>query len=398
MKALSNITVIDLTHMLSGPYAGMLLADLGADTIKVEPLRGEATRELLKNSPEYSREGMGAYFLTLNRNKKSVAIDLKSEQGREVFYKLVEQADVVLNNFGTGVPERLGIDYEQLAKHNPRIITCSITGFGETGPDPKRPAFDLVAQGMGGGMSITGEPGGEPLRAGIPIGDLGGGVFAVIGILSALQARQHTGRGQHVDISMMDCQLSLLNYMGTMQLMSGIDPGPMGNSHFVHVPYGTFRTKSRYLIIAVLSDKFWENLVELLDDDDLRNPEFATQPGRWAAQGFINARIQEHFDREPCEYWLQKLGEYRIPCAPVNKFSDAFNDPQAQARNMVVEVPLATGEKIRQPGNPVKFSDTNEESYSTPPTIGQNTNEILCQRLGLSVEQVEKLRGEGVIN
>lgn len=397
MKALSNIVVIDLTHMLSGPYAGMLLADLGADTIKVEPLHGEGTRELLKNSADYSRDGMGAYFLTLNRNKKSIAIDLKTEAGLELFYELVEKADVVLNNFGTGVPERLGIDYEKLSKRNPGIITCSITGFGETGPDPKRPAFDLVAQGMGGGMSITGEPGGEPMRAGIPIGDLGGGVFATIGILAALQARQHTGRGQHVDISMMDCQLSLLNYMGTMQMMSGIDPEPMGNKHFVHVPYGTFQTKTRYLIIAVLSDKFWANLVEMLDDEELRNSDYDRQPGRWAAQEFINARLQEHFNRESCEHWLQKLGEYRIPCAPVNNFSDAFSDPQALARNMVVEVPLASGEKVRQPGNPVKLSDTGDDSYTPPPSLGEHTSEVLEKRLGWSAERVEQLRRDKVI-
>ena len=397
MKALKNLVVIDLTHMLSGPYAGLILADLGADTIKVEPLHGEGTRELLKNAPEYSRDGMGAYFLTLNRNKKSVAIDLKSEEGLEIFYKLVETADVVLNNFGTGVPQRLGIDYETLSKRNPRIITCSITGFGETGPDPKRPAFDLVAQGMGGGMSITGEPGGEPLRAGIPIGDLGGGMFAVIGILAALQAREHTGRGQHVDISMMDCQLSLLNYMGTMQMMSGINPGPMGNFHFVHVPYGTFRTKTRYLIIAVLSDKFWSNLTELLNDDVLRDPRYDRQPGRFADRDFINERLQGYFEQEDCDYWLRKLGEYRIPCAPVNRFSDAFSDPQALARNMVVNVPLQNGETVPQPGNPVKLSDGGEDSFTPPPTLGQHTTDILRERLGFSDQDLKKLRDGKII-
>ena len=276
MRALEGITVLDLTHMLSGPYCTMLLADQGARTIKVEPPgKGEGTRRLPEKDPDHSRDGMGAYFLTLCRNKESVAIDLKSEKGLEVFYALVARADVVVSNFGAGVTQRLKIDYERLSKINPRIVTCAISGFGETGPFPNRPAFDLVAQGMGGGMSLTGFPDGEPLRAGIPIGDLAGGMFGTIGILSALQARHTTGRGQHVDISMFDAQLSLLNYMATMYLMSGQSPGRNGNGHFVHVPYDTFRTRTRHLIIAVIADSGWANLVDLLGDDELRNPQFA---------------------------------------------------------------------------------------------------------------------------
>ena len=241
MRALESIVVLDLTHMLSGPYCTMLLADLGARTIKIEPTgEGEGTRRLLENSPEYSRAGQGAYFLILCRNKESVAIDLKRDAGLTLFYDLVRKADVFVSNFGAGVTERLKIDYSRLSGINPRVITCGIFGFGETGPFPNRPAFDLVAQGMGGGMSITGYPQSEPLRAGIPTGDLAGGMFGAIGILSALQARSITGRGQHVDISMFDCQLSLLNYMATMYLMSGEAPGRNGNGHFVHVPYNKY--------------------------------------------------------------------------------------------------------------------------------------------------------------
>lgn len=396
-KPLQGITVIDLTHMLSGPFAGMHLADLGAETIKVEPLKGEGTRELLKNSDDYSASDMGAYFFTLNRNKQSVSIDLKSEAGLQLFYQLVEQADVVINNYGVGVPAKLKIDYEHLKQVNPRIITCSITGFGETGPDPKRPAFDLVAQGMGGGMSITGHEGGSPLRAGIPIGDLGGGMFAVMGVLAALQARSSTGRGQHVDISMLDCQISMLNYMASMYLMSGKNPEPTGNGHFVHVPYNTFRTQARHIIIAVLSDKFWLNLVEMFNDDALRDETFHTQPGRFANKEFINQRVQALFEQQTCEHWLARLKEYRIPSAPVNDFEHALSDPQVTERDMIVPITLPNGETVKVPGSPIKLSESNEQSYSTPPHLGEHTDTVLAEKLSMTPAQIAELRAIGAI-
>ena len=398
MRALEGITILDLTHMLSGPYGTMLLADMGARTIKIEPPgRGEGTRRLLEGSDLFSRSGMGAYFLTLCRNKESVAIDLKSEQGRELFLGLAQKADIVVSNFGAGVLERLGIDYANLSKVNPRIITCAISGFGETGPMPHRPAFDLVAQGMGGGMSLTGHADSEPLRAGIPIGDLAGGMFGAIGILSALQARSRTGLGQHIDISMFDCQLSLLNYMGTMFLMSGVPPERSGNGHFVHVPYNTFRTRTRHLIIAVITDNFWTNLVDLLGDEALRRPEFATQPGRLAQKAFIEERVQAVFETQSCEHWLEALAKYRIPAAPVNDLEHAFADPQAVARNMTVTVPLPGGKSVREPGNPVKLSGTYEDVYTMPPELGQHTQSVLAEFLGLGKAEVEGLAARGTV-
>lgn len=397
MRALEDIVILDLTHMLSGPYGTMLLADMGARTIKIEPPgKGEGTRRLLEHDPDYSLHGMGAYILTLGRNKESVSVDLKSQAGLDLFYRLVEKSDVVASNFGYGVARRLGIDYETLSRINPRIITSSITGFGETGPAPDRPAFDLVAQGMGGGMTITGHPG-EPMRAGIPIGDLGGGLFSVIGILSALHARTLTGKGQHVDISMFDCQLSMLNYMATMFMMSGKQTEPNGNGHFVHVPYNTFRTKTRHIIIAVITDNFWQNLVDLLDDDALRQEAFLKQPGRLASKDFIEARIQQAFDREPCEYWLEQLAKRRIPAAPVNDFAHAFADPQALARNMKIDVTLPTGETVHQPGNPVKLSQTYDDVFTPPPTIGQNNDDTLRELLDLSSSDIATLRANGTI-
>jgi crotonobetainyl-CoA:carnitine CoA-transferase CaiB-like acyl-CoA transferase len=396
-RPLEGITVIDLTHMLSGPYATMLMADLGARTIKIEPPgAGEATRKLLQDTPEYARDGMGAYFLTLCRNKQSVALDLKAPAGREVFYELVQHADVVVSNFGVGVLERLEIDHVRLAARNPQIITCAISGFGETGPARDRPAFDLVAQGMGGGMSLTGLEGGEPLRAGIPIGDLGGGVFAVVGVLSALQARRTTGQGQHVDISMFDCQLSLLNYIATMHLMSGLLTERAGNGHFVHVPYNTFRTRTRPLIVAVITDAFWAELVNLLGDDGLRPEEFAKQPGRLAAKEFIESRVQAAFEQDTCEQWLEALALRRIPAAPVNDISHAFEDEQALARNMRVSVPLPGGGHVDEPGNPVKLSLTGDEVFSAPPRLGEHTAAVLTS-IGITPARLRELSDGGVI-
>ncbi|MEO8225592.1 MAG: CoA transferase, partial [Gammaproteobacteria bacterium] len=264
--ALEHITVLDLTHMLSGPYGTMLLADLGARTIKVEPPgTGEGTRRLLENDPDNSRDGMGAYFLTLNRNKQSVCVDLKSEAGRAVFMDLVRHADVVFDNFSVGVPQRLGIAYASLSKVNPRIITCSVTGFGQTGPHTDLPAFDQVVQAMGGGMSITGLPEVGPMRSGIPIGDLCGGLFGAIGVLAAIAQRAQTGRGQHVDVSMLDAQISMLNYMATMHLLSGQIPRAIGNAHFVHVPYNSFPTADGHVIVACIGDAFFERFAKFID-------------------------------------------------------------------------------------------------------------------------------------
>lgn len=398
MQALNGIVVLDLTHMLSGPYGAMLLSDLGARTIKVEPVeQGEGTRALLAGDPEYSREGMGAYFLTLNRGKESVAIDLKSAQGREVFFDLVRQADVVIDNFSVGVPARLGIDHAALSKVNPRIITCSITGFGETGPDIHRPAFDQVVQAMGGGMYITGEPDSAPLRSGIPIGDLGGGLFGAMGILAALAAREKSGCGQHVDISMLDAQISMLNYMATMYLMSGNIPGRIGNSHFVHVPYNTYRTSDGHVIVACIGDAFFERFLTVVDHPELKKPEYLRQPARLADKALIDGLINEVFVTQNSAYWLEKLRAARVPCGPVNDFAQALNDPQVVARDMVIEVPLPTGGTVRMPGNPIKLSDAEPVSYTAPPRLGEHTIPVLTGLLGYDDKRLAELRAAGAI-
>ena len=294
MKALSDIVMLDLTHMLSGPFAAMLLADLGAQTIKVEPPGGgEMTRGLLAEDPRYAYKGMGPYFRTLNRNKKSVSIDLKRDEGRALFHELAAKADIVVNNFRPGVPERLGIDHATLAALNPRIVTCSVTGFGEEGPDCDRTAFDVVAQGYGGGMSITGEAGGPPIRAGVPMGDLSSGLFGAVAMLAALHAREVTRRGQHIDLSMQDCQVSLLSYIAAMHLLSGEVPRQFGNAHPIYVPYNAFPTRDRWLIIAVVKDDQWARLRDVLGNPALKDARFDGYEGRRDHREEVDGGITE---------------------------------------------------------------------------------------------------------
>ena len=305
--------------------------------------------------------------------------------------------DIVINNFGAGVPQRLKIDHEHLSKVNPRIITCSVTGFGSNGPNYKRPAFDQVAQAVGGGMSITGTDPENPVRAGIPIGDLGGGAFSVMGILAALYERERSGLGQDVDISMVDCQVSLLNYMATMYFLSGENPHPIGNSHFVHVPYNSYRCSDGFIIIAVITDNFWHNLKQVVNVPEFDDPKYDTQPYRLADKAFIDAKLAEVLITNTQAHWLGQLEEKRIPCAPINTFSQTLSDPQVLHRNMVVELQHPNGQTTKGPGNPIKLSRNNEESYTPAPLKGQHTDEILADLLGLDAQQIETLRARETI-
>ena len=398
MKPLEGIKVLDLTHMLAGPYAGMVLADLGADVVKVEPLgTGEMTRGLLSDDPNNSFKGFGAYFLTLNRNKKSVSLDLKDAQGLDVFYDLVKSTDVVLNNFSAGVVKKLKIDFDHLSKINSKIITCSITGFGETGKHSSRPAYDQIVQAYSGGMSITGADASTPTRAGIPIGDLGSGLFSVIGMLSALLSREKTGKGQHLDLSLLDVQISLLTYMATMQTLSGVNPEPIGNAHFVHVPYNSFTTKDGFVVIAVITDAFWQGLLNIVDVDNLRKEEFKSSIGRLQNQKFIESELNKKLSTETSEHWINALNSAKVPCAPINSFSQALSDEQVIHRNMVVEVEHPDGGIVKMPGNPIKLSYTDEDSFSPPPHLGQHTKETLIEWCNYSESEINELIKKKVI-
>ena len=398
-KPLNNIKVLDLTHMLSGPYGSMILADLGCEVIKIEPpQKGEGTRRLLENDPDYSHNGMGAYFYTLNRNKKSVAIDLKNKKGIEIFYKLVSKADVVLSNFSAGVTKKLKIDFDALKEINPKIITCTVSGFGETGPNFQRPAFDQIAQALGGGMSITGLSAKDPMRAGIPIGDLGGGMFAVMGIQAAIISRNETGFGQHVDISMLDCQISMLNYMATMHTMSGIIPEPIGNSHFVHMPYDTFLTKDYPIVIAAVGDQFWQRLLKIFKDPELKNPLYEKAFERQKDKEKIAAIMQKELSEETSQHWLHELEKESVPCARVNNLEQAINDEQIQYRKMVVDVPHPEGGSVKVPGNPIKLSSITDEQFTSPPLLGEHTKEILEDWLDFKDEELIELDKQQIID
>lgn len=395
-RPLQGFRVIDLTHMLSGPYAGMILADMGCETVKVEPPgTGEGTRRLLETDPANSVEGMGAYFFTLNRNKRSVAIDLKSPEGHAAFLELVKVADVVLDNFSAGVTGRLGIDHHSLAAVNPRIVTCSVTGFGETGPSFQRPAFDQIVQALGGGMSITGSGPGDAMRAGIPIGDLGGGMFAVMGVQAALLARERSGRGQHVDISMLDVQVSLLNYMATMVSLSGQIPTPIGNSHFVHTPYNSFATADDDIIIAVIGDRFWPATVDVVGEPALAEPRWATAGERLKDQKQIEQLIAARLVEQPAAHWLERLEAARVPCARVNNLRQAMDDPQVRHRNMIVEVQHPHGQAVEVPGNPIKMSEDDAEQFTPPPLLGADTSAVLSDWLGWTDDRIAAGKAAG---
>lgn len=395
---LSDVRVLDLCHMLAGPYAGQLLADLGADVVKVEPVAGDPTRRLLATDPRYVVDGQGAYFATLNRNKRSVALDLKAPAGRAVFERLVATADVVLSNFSVEVTERLRLRNVDLVAHQPRLVTVAISGFGASGPRRDQVVFDVVAQAMGGGMSLTGEPGGAPLRAGVPVGDLSSGLMAVISVLTALRVRDRTGDPQHVDLAMHDTQLSLLNYIATMHTMSGLVPEPQGNAHPVHVPYDTYRAADGWLVVAVIFDPMWPRFLEATGFSELDVPEHRTAPGRRANRAHIQSVVATRFVERSRDEWVERLVAARVPCAPVNGVDEALRDPQTLARNMRIAVPGPDGGVSEQVGNPVKLSSLPDPPPMRPaPRLGEHTEAILIEELGLSADDVARLLADGVI-
>ena len=398
MKALSDIVMLDLTHMLSGPFAGMLLADLGAQTIKVEPPgTGEMTRGLLGDDPRYSYKGMGPYFLTLNRNKKSVCIDLKRLDGRALFHELAARADIVVNNFRPGVTERLGIDHATLSAINPRIVTCSVTGFGEEGPDCDRTAFDVVAQGYGGGMSITGEAGGPPIRAGVPMGDLTSGLFGAVAMLAALHARDVTGQGQHIDLSMQDCQVSLLSYIAAMHLLSSEVPRQFGNAHPIYVPYNAFPTRDRWLIIAVVKDDQWARLRGVLGKNAaLEDARFDGYEGRRDNRDEVDGAITQALAARGLRRMARAHARGPGALRPRERRGPRAS-PTCRCRpaTMVVEIEHPEGGSFRTTGNPIKLSGSPGESYGPPPLLGQHTDEVLAGLCGKSGEELARLREAG---
>jgi len=386
---LRGVRIIDLSMMLAGPSGSMLMGDLGAEIIKVEPLDGDETRV---SPPHFYAENMSAYYWSINRNKKSVVINLKSPEGRQVLYDLVAKADVVYDNYRPGVLERLQIDYETLKKYNPQIICCSISTYGYTGPYRDRPGYDLIVQAVSGGMSITGEPGGSPVRAGIPIGDLVGGLLGVHGVLAAYIHRQKTGEGQRLEVSLLDGQVYLLTYIAQYYYHSGKVPGPIGAGHQSLVVYQAFKTKDIRIVIVAHQDHHFQRLCKALGKPEwAEDPRFNSRVKRLENKSLLIPMMEAHLMTRPGDEWLEKIHQAGVPAGPINTLDRVLSDPQVLSREMIQETDGPGKEKIKILGNPLKFDKTPVDTFTRPPRLGENTREVLANLLGYSSEKIESL-------
>jgi crotonobetainyl-CoA:carnitine CoA-transferase CaiB-like acyl-CoA transferase len=375
---LSGVRIVDMTRALAGPYGTMLLGDLGAEVIKIEEPSGDVTRP----TGGTKRPGMGAYFLSVNRNKRSVVLDLKNPEGKAVFYDLVKIADVVIDNFRPRALRKLQCDFDDIKAYNPKIISCSISGYGHTGPDQDLPAYDLVVQARGGGMSITGEPGRAPVKMGLPVGDLAAGMFAALAISAALHHRERTGLGQKLDVSLLDCQISLASYLAAYYFIDDIIVGPQGSRHENIAPYEAYPTKDIWIVVACTSQRFWEAFCRALELEELiTDPRFEDRYYRRDNIEELAPILTERFQQKTCDEWIALLQKEDVPCAPVNPIDRALNDPQVLARNMIVDMEHPKVGKFKLPGNPIKSSLT-EDVFVSPPELGEHTDEVLRGELG----------------
>ena len=397
MKALEGIRVLDLTRALAGPFCTLMLGDYGADVIKIEiPGSGDDTRTW--GPPFVGDES--AYFLSINRNKRSLTLNFKEEKAREIFLKMVKDADVVVENFTPGVMDRFGLSYDALKAVNPGIVVCSISGFGQTGPYRSRPAYDQIMQGISGLMSITGEPDGEPQKVGIAVADIGAGMWAAFAVMAAIHNRSHKGegQGQHIDISMMDAQVAWLTYQAGNFFANGTAPKRLGAAHPNLVPYQAFMCQdNKYLNLAVGSERIWDRFCEGMGMPELReNPDYKTNIERAQNRAEIVPYLQEIFIKQPVAHWVEKLQAVSVPCGPINNLEDVFSDPQLLSREMFVEMTHPTLGKIKQTGLPLKFSRTPGGLDRPPPLLGEHNQEVL-QEIGFSATEIEELQTQDVI-
>ena len=396
MKLFAGVRVLDLSHMLAGPYGSMLLADMGAEVIKIEdPDGGDPMRVM---GPPFLADGESAYFLAINRSKKSVALDLTRDAGREVFYDLVRRADVVWENFRPGVMERLGCAYSKLWSLNQRVILCSISAYGQEGPYRDWPAFDLALQAMAGAMSITGEPGRAPVRMGLPMGDLTGGIFGAFAVAGALFRRERTGEGAHLDLSLLDCQVSLLTYIAQYFWTNGRVPGPLGSSHASVVPYQALATRDGHLVVAVFAEKFWSGFCRVVEHPEWeRDLRFGTNRDRVANRGVLVPLIEAAFRRRTTDDWLARLGAEGVPGAPIRSVDRVLVDPQVRQRGMVLETAHPVHGKLPALGTPVKVDGAMGLETAPPPTLGEHTDAVLGGVLEYSAVRIAELRAAGVV-
>ncbi|MBT2617235.1 MULTISPECIES: CaiB/BaiF CoA-transferase family protein [unclassified Bacillus (in: firmicutes)] len=391
MKPLQGLKVLDLSRILSGPYCTMILADMGADVIKIEAPQGDDTRTW--GPPFIGTES--CYFLSVNRNKKSLVLNLKTSEGKAIFLDLVKSADIVVENFRPGTIDKLGISYNVMKEINEKIILASISGFGQTGPYAKRPGYDVIAQGMGGLMSVTGEPDGTPMKAGFSFADLGSGMWALIGILMALQARNRTGKGQWVDASLLDTMISWQTYLATGFFATGINPQPMGSAHPSICPYQVFQANDGYFNVGVGNETHWKKFCQILKLNIANEPRFSTNSKRVENRDQLIPILENRFKEESFKYWVEILDAVGIPAGPVYQLSDLYADPHVSEREMLLSLQHPTLGEIKQVGIPIKLSDTPGELKTPPPLLGEHSNEIL-QELGYNEEDIIKLYNNGV--
>jgi crotonobetainyl-CoA:carnitine CoA-transferase CaiB-like acyl-CoA transferase len=390
---LSGVTILELGQVIAGTYGGTILADMGAEVIKIEPFTGDGAR----NATIAPIGDESSIHLFMNRGKKSVAIDLKSTRGLDIFYALVDQADVVIDNFRPGVMARLGIDHESLKQRKPSIITVTVTGFGETGPARDRAAFDLVIQAYSGHVDITGHPNAPPARVGVPLADLSGGIFACISVLGALVGRSLHGDGHHADVAMLDSLVSMLTYDALGFLNGAGNVSRQGTAHAHIVPWQAFETKDGFVVVAARDEKFWRNLCDAIGRPDLiADPRTIDNRARVENRDFVVSLLEEMFITKTRDEWMAILDEYDIPGAPVNNLAGVFTDPQIEARQMVKTYEHPTLGTIRYPPSPMKYSDWDFPNLPAP-MLGQHTEEVLSSRLGYPQEEIERLVSEGVV-
>ncbi|WP_028793778.1 CaiB/BaiF CoA transferase family protein [Thalassobaculum salexigens] len=401
---LDGVRIFDLTRILAGPTATQLLGDLGADVIKIErPGQGDDTRKWgppYVKGPDGEDTSESAYYLCANRSKRSITIDLASVDGIALAKRLIGECDVLVENFKVGSLAKLGLGYDQLKDEFPGLVYCSVTGFGQTGPYAERAGYDFLAQGMGGIMSVTGTPGVEPVKVGVGIADVMTGMYAATNILAALRHRDRTGKGQHIDVCLLDTQVAWLVNEGTNYLVSGEVPKPLGNEHPNIVPYKVFPTADGHVILACGNDRQFQGWCDVAGADELKNnPDYATNPLRLKNRVALYAAMPDYMMTKTTDEWVAALEAAKVPCGPVNTIDRAFADPQVQARGMRIDLPhpLAGEGTVPLIANPVKLSGTPVRYRYAPPTLGQHTDEVLAEILGLSEAEIAAERDKGAV-
>lgn len=391
---LEGIRVLDLTRILAGPYATMILRDLGAEVIKIEqPGTGDEARDFGPFKNDFS-----LYFMSVNRGKKSVTLNLKSPHGKELFLELVKGSDILVENFRPGTMEKLGLDYESLKKHHPSLLYAACSGFGQTGPYAMRGAYDMIIQGMGGIISITGEPDRPPVRVGTSIGDITSALFTTIGILSALRHRDQTGEGQLIDVGMLDCQVAILENAMVRYFSTGDIPRPLGRRHPAITPFEVFESADGYVVIAIGNNELWRKFCEHVDRPELIDDErFHTNALRTENHESLFPILAEIMCRRTTDAWVEALEAIGVPCGPVNTVDKVANDPQVLERDMIAEVEHGTTGTVQIPGIPIKLSETPGQIDAPAPNLGEHTSEVLTDLLKLTAEEVNQLKQDGVL-